>query len=176
MCWSLIKNEFPYLAPASSNALSRTRGLALRGSSSSSKTLDEVGVKSRRRLPDFSALARREGLSLEGLAFTTRPPALNSCWETLRTLTGSPLIEMVAETVGGVASCFALFSFLDLTSIAGVGRNCGDVVADWLRNELFAELSAETGVLLARIAKCTPMSVSQVRKACHNTCLRFPLC
>ena len=166
----------PYLVSASSNALNRTRGLALRGSSSSSKTFDEVGVKLRRRLPDFSALARREGLSLVGLAFMTRPPALNNCWETLRTLAGSPLKEMVAATVGGVPICFALFSFLDLTSIAGVGRSCGDIVADWLRNELFVEPPAETGVLFEKIAKCTSISVSRNRRAYENTYLRFLRC
>lgn len=76
---------------------------------------------------------------------------------------------MVVETIGGVLVSFALFSFRDLTSIDGVGRSGGDMVADRLRNELIVEQPPETGVLLGKIAKCVPMSVSWNLVAYANT-------
>lgn len=80
---------------------------------------------------------------------------------------------MVVETVGGVLISFDLFSFRDLTSIDGVGRSGGDIVADRLRNELIVEPPPEAGVLLGKIAKCVPMSVSWKLIAYTKTYLLF---
>lgn len=72
----------------------------------------------------------------------------------------APMVSFV-DAEGGVLICLCLFSFLDFTSVAGVGTSWGDVADEWLRNEQLAEpAKLAEDASLENIGKGIPILVS----------------